>query len=1357
MQYEQYREKMNRVAAGLGKIYARRVPILIALAVSILAIAAMVMTKGLIVAETDCPSEVIYGNKLGYRVTVLWGRTVYEYREQGSDEWSTEKPIFPGDYQVRAVGKTSFGKKNYTDVHDFTVLPRTITPTVADRSIEYGEKPGIKVDLAKGDRITYTVKYDHMSVSTHAWIDRFSISITDKKGNDRMAGYVIESTPKTSLTVKPRSLQVTVRDASKVYDDIALTYDGYEISKGTLLEGDRLIAVFRDSQTAAGTRVNVPELRVMSGNTDVTGFYSITVRSGKLTVEQRPLMIRTGSATFTYSGIPMSHHDYTVDSSTSLVEGHKLAVFGGATILDCGTAENLLNFTVLNLWGADVTANYSIFVEAGTLSMNPREVTIHTESATLTYDGTDQSYPRVTVENGVGDHVVAANAATIRDVGSIVIRMTVSFFRGDEDISSNYIIKGYTYGTVTVEPRPITVKIMDMTKIYDTTALTSDAVRVYDMGLAKGHTLSLKTSGSVVFGTVTNEYVKDSLVIYDENGRDVTHNYTASVLDGTLTVKPRPVTISTGDASKLYDGKPLTQNTATYDPEALLPGHVLQYSVIGTRTDAGTSDNVIDRGSVSVTDAATGEDVSQYYEFIFDEGTLEVLPIPITVETRSGKWVYDGKVHYGSSDVTLTEGQLLKGHYLFWNTDALSVRDAGSMKNAVYVKIRTANGTDMTHNYDITYDFGTLTVTPRPVTVRFPDTELVYDGKPHKVDTCVVDDSSDYGFVLKHRPVVQAKNSGSFTDAGVYPIQWRVDVYDPSEGRYVTDNYDLTVLDGSLTIWKRPLTIRLDGSKVYDGKPLTEWHVTYLDATSPADGHTLWVQPMETPTDAVRMVSVIDPDIAITDVNGRDVLSNYSVMGMQGTFIVYRRDIVVRSADAEKVYDGTPLTAPFGTVSKDSARLAAGHELLLNAFGTGTEIGQHPNSYDPESLVIRDQVSGRDVTHNYRVVRWEEGILTVKYDMTAVIATGSAVKLYDGTPLTCDEYTVEVIQGNLPRGFAINVNVTGSIMRVGYAENLATVTVTDREGNDVTNLVTLDIRYGVLTVLPDEQDLPPVSPADKPDLALIPAFCHKAYDGTYLYASNSLVLTPLLASLVDQGYTYEVRIAGVQREIGSGVSRVAAFTLYDPDGKDVTDAYDLVRMEGQILITAPAVEVMIYPVDKIYNGEPAVWGDEDYEILCLPDELILELDIRIHMDVGMLTLSDLNLDVSRYVSYRLLKDGKDVTADYPLVFKLPEGMEELPVLTVKPRALEVTAASETRIDDGSPLSNPTVYISKGSLIAGHTLEAAAEGVIQGVGSVTNSITPERVVIRDAGGRDVTHNYSLSCIDGILTLIPDDDA
>ncbi|MBQ9151566.1 MAG: hypothetical protein IJX72_04890 [Clostridia bacterium] len=1359
MQYDSYRGKVNRVAAILGKMYARRLPILIALVALILVIAAMVVTKGLIVAETDCPTEVTYGDKLGYRVFVLWGRTTYEYREQGSTAWSTEKPVFPGNYQVRALGKTSLGETNYTDIHDFTVLPREITPTVADRSIEYGETPGVKADLAKGDQMSYTVQYESMTTSTRARIDPYSISITDQHGNDRMAGYVIVDTPMTALTVKPRSLQVTVQDASKVYDDVALSFDGYEITKGSLLEGDTLIAVFRATLTDAGTRKNTPELRVVGGMGDVTGFYDITVRSGTLTVEQRALIVRTGSVSYVYAGIEQSYPRYTLDPSTTLVSGHSLEVANAATILDCGTAENVLSFNVRNRAGGTETHNYAIFVEAGTLTVTPREVTVHTDSGTLVYDGTDQSYPYVTVENGVGDDYRAIQPATIRDVGQTENRMTVAFVRGDKDISFNYIIKGYTYGTVTVEPRPITVQIKNATKIFDKTVLKSNEFTFAKGNLARGHSMAIRTSGSVVFGTTENRYVEGSVLILDENVQDVTHNYDITVLNGTLTVTPRPLTITTGDAYKVYDGKPLTEKSFTFDRGALLEGHALNFKVVGTQTEAGYSKNTVDRDSVWVKDTATGEDVSQYYEIIYDEGILEVGPIRITVETRSGTWIYDGKTHYGSTDVTMTKGELLKGHYMIWESDAQTIRDAGSVKNAIYVDIRTADGEVMTHNYDIVYDFGILTVNRRPVTVRFRSTTVVYDGQPHVNTDCVLDDSSEYDFVLRHYPMVKEKNQVSYTNVGIYDILWKgkVDVYDPSEGRYVTDNYDLTVLNGSLAILKRPLTIRLDGSKVYDGKPLTDWHVTYLDSTSLAAGHILSAQPLGVPTDAVRAISEIDPDMdnfTITDEHGGDVLSNYSVKLEAGKFTVYKREIAVRSADAEKIYDGTPLTAPFGRVTEDSASLVEGHGLFLEVFGTGTEIGQYPNDYDPKSLVIWDENGNRDVTHNYDVARWEKGTLTVKYDVSVVVTTGSATKIYDKTPLVCDEYTVEIVRGMLPEGFAVNVDVIGRITRVGYTENTATVTVTDGEGNDVTALVVLDIRYGVLTVLETtDPDDPPEPPAiEKPILELIPAFCHKVYDGTYLYPADELVLTPMLAMLLEQGYTYTVRVAGLQKEIGDGESHVVTFTLYDSNGEDVTDEYELVRLDGLLRVTAPAVEVFLYPLDKVYDGRPAVWGREDYEIRYLPDGLTLELNIRVHIDVGFLTLAELNRDQSLYVTYRITQNGLDVTDRYPLAFTLPEGMEDVPVLTVKRRELELTAASETRVEDGTPLTNASVYLSKGMLADGHTLEAYAEGSQQGVGTAVNRVMTEAVVIRDASGRDVTHNYHVSAVDGSLTVM-----
>ena len=99
---------------------------------------------------------------------------------------------------------------------------------------------------------------------------------------------------------------------------------------------------------------------------------------------------------------------------------------------------------------------------------------------------------------------------------------------------------------------------------------------------------------------------------------------------------------------------------------------------------------------------------------------------------------------------------------------------------------------------------------------------------------------------------------------------------------------------------------------------------------------------------------------------------------------------------------------------------------------------------------------------------------------------------------------------------------------------------------------------------------------------------------------------------------------------------------------------------------------------------------------------------------------------------------------------LPEGMEDTPILTVKARSLELTAASETRVDDGTPLTNSTVYITKGTLAPGHTLTAAAEGIQTGAGTSENTVGD--VTILDQNGKDVTSLYTIRKIKGTLTLL-----
>ena len=1642
MLYDEYRDKMKRVAALLGKLYSLLPLIIIALVVMLLAASAMFATKGIVVLETDCAEEVVYGESNGYHALVLWGIPTYEYRRagEGDSAWTREKPVFPGDYQVRAFGRTSWFTKNYTEVHDFTIRPRQITLLPADTRITYGDKmPKVKADLAKGDKLSCEVAFARYAPNTTAWADTSTLSITDRKGNDRRGCYVIEA-PEVSFTFDPRPLTVTVRDASKVYDGVALSYDGYEVSGGKLVKGDRLIAVFNDSITHAGEKKNTPTLRVVNENgLDMTRLYDFTVRSGRLTVEKRPLVVRTGSATRVYNGEALTCEDFTVSGETPLLNGHTMSVRSAASLLDCGTAENMLSFSIVDRTQDHCTDDYSVFVEAGTLTVTPREVYIHTDSDTLVYDGTEQSVQTATVENGVGDTVRATYHPTIRDVGSIENRLVVGFFRGEKDITSNYVIKGYTYGTVTVVKRPITVQIDHAEKPYTGVKQYSDAFTVLSnpFGLAKGHTMTLKTSGSVLFGTTPIHYRADSAVIMDAGGKYVTDQYDISVLSGSLTVVPRPITISTPDAEKLYDGKPLSNNTYSITSGSVLVGHRFDVTVDASITDAGSVPNAV--RDVRITETASGRDVSMYYDVTLDEGLLTVRPIPITVETPGGEWMYDGTAHYGELVYTHTEGKLLKGHTMTMATQVpVAATNAGVVKNAVYVSIFEGEK-EQTHNYDINYKFGDLVVHKRPILVRFSDITWEYDGTPHGDSRCdsAFDGVNTLPLVSGHRLTVRTERMIRYTDVGTYTNVQPVDVVDEQSGEIKTANYAITYEEGTATITKRPLHIRLMGEKYYDGKPLEDWYVEYLKGTSPASGHSVNARPVSVPTDAGRVASIIDYFV-ITDAAGKDVTKNYSVTKGTGSFAVMPRPISIQTADARKPYDGTPLTAPEAFTTDEHFHLVEGHRLRLKVTGSATEIGEHPNTFDETSVAVLD-AAGKDVSSNYYVKSITEGTLIVQYPCAVTVTTGSASKDYDGLPLFCNDYAVEITEGELPHGFGVYVNVTGSVTRPGSVPNTATVVVRDQEGKDVTHLIPLKIRPGVLTVretaaedavfgrvyaeqsglvylrmasygdyngkswgmatpydktlnggyslnflpsavignlglvpastlrfsdmgmgmlpyymrmsasnpsvesdtlytgireteysvtyypvanaeelvtvfnsFPDAlkpyllgsyanaekayrefvygqyltvdketaaymneiiaaegfdpgdeaiisavakyirnaavydlsydpmldsapnvaiaflrdyqrgvcvhyataatllyrtlgiparyvtgfaQNLtagewveiaspghawvevyvdglgwipvevtgsaegpdvptPPVVDPDTPELLLIPAYRHKVYDGSYLYGDDELVLTPELEALLAKGYSYTVTIAGAQREIGLGESHVAEFTLYDPYGNDVTARFRTVKQTGCLQVTAPAVRILLYPYAKTMDGYDARWGEGDYEVLSLPDGVTLhDFSLRLPVtEIGYYTLADINALSGDAATYRLIRGGQDVTDEYQVIFALPEGMEEIPTLTVSPRSIELTAASETREDDGTPLTNATVYLSKGSLMEGHTLEAVAVGVQEGIGSSSNRVDMASVVIRDGAGQDVTRYYAIKTVKGQLTLV-----
>jgi len=93
------------------------------------------------------------------------------------------------------------------------------------------------------------------------------------------------------------------------------------------------------------------------------------------------------------------------------------------------------------------------------------------------------------------------------------------------------------------------------------------------------------------------------------------------VLTGVITMPKEILKIRSGDASKNYDGTPLTATGYTLIDGELKEGHVIKVITFGSQTEIGASDNHF---TVIIIDQE-GKHVTSEYQIIKDCGRLEVL------------------------------------------------------------------------------------------------------------------------------------------------------------------------------------------------------------------------------------------------------------------------------------------------------------------------------------------------------------------------------------------------------------------------------------------------------------------------------------------------------------------------------------------------------------------------------------------------------------------------------------------------------------------------------------------------------------------------------------------------------------
>ena len=1026
-------------------------------------------------------------------------------------------------------------------------------------------------------------------------------------GSAKKSNYNLVEKPGT-LTVTPAPAVVTTGSAEKEYDGTPLTND--EASISGLVNNETAVVTATGSITNVGSETNTYSIDWGSAKAEN---YAVSSNTGtlKITANKTKISIKVSVSGKTYDGKPLnidtvvtggasavsasaaetntgsdgsqsngsqsngsqsdgsqsngSQSDGSQDelSNVVTVEGlpsgytFKAHITGSRT--DAGTSDlTIESYQVLDKDEQDVSDQFSnIEIVEGTLTIDPAPVTVSTGSASKEYDSTPLTSSEVSVSGIVDadkEEVKVTPTGSITDVGTAENTYTIDWGKAK---SSNYTVSE-SIGTleVTENSTEITLTAVSFEKTYDGTPLTADGVTA--VSLPEGFSFTASASGSLTdAGTGDNKV--DSYKILDSDGNDVTAYFSnIKTADGTLTVNPAAVTVSTGSASKEYDGTSLTSSEASISGLIETEKDGVTVTATGSITDVGTAENTysIEWGEVKSSNYTVSETI----------GTLEITQntAEITFKAPSDSKTYDGTALEAGA-VTVTG---LPEPLSFTASASGSQTDAGSSEASVAsYKILDADENDVTSYFsNIKTEKGTLTVNPVSAAVTTGSASKEYDGKE-----LTSSEASITGLIDAEKDKVTVTADGAITKVGsaenTYTISW---------GEVKSSNYTLTENTGTLTVTANNTEITFkaaSSSKTYDGTALTDESVT-VDGELPADHFTI-SEVTGSQTDVGSSTNTIS-SYKILNAGEEDVTEYFTnIKTEDGTLTVTKNStpITFTSASASKTYDGTPVSDAAVTVTG----LPEGFTYQASAVGKGTDVGSYTNKFDIVSsssaedeygnpVIIANYYSilkdGKDVTDYFTNVSITEGTLTVS-PAALTVTTESKSKKYDGSPLNGTVSVSGLADADQDK---VTVTATASITDVGSAESTYSLSW----GTAKSTNYTLSESIGTLEVTKNDTKI-----------TFTTATAEKDYDGTSLYAPGVTVeglpegLTYVASgggfvSHVDAG-TYPNQFTAMNYEFedenGNMFVGWRSARINDADGNDVTDNFtNLKFIEGTLTI-----------------------------------------------------------------------------------------------------------------------------------------------------------------------------------------------
>lgn len=749
--------------------------------------------------------------------------------------------------------------------------------------------------------------------------------VFDAKGNDVTSNYNIDLTF-GNIKILPRPLIVKPVEMEKQYDGKELVCNNYEIISGSLVAGHFIEATYKteDGNEASLTEVGVENVKIntlkiytqVNGEkVDVTQNYELSYSTlSKLQVKPYEVTVSLNNISKVYDGESILNelkdaYDVIL-THNALPNGY---AFGftkekwDAYWEEYVEAQKVLYKDVpFDIYDADynnVTNNFTIVQIPATLEITQvTDVVVVLNSYSKTYNGEAITLSPSSAINLKDSTSLPSGFAyefskwidytqEFVDAGRYEYSAVFKIVKDGKDLTDKFNVT-VVPGEVIIEKADLTIKAPSKTKEYDGEILTNFRESPYSSNDIKND-ITGTLYGSDAFtlnyeGALTDVGTASNIIIDLKFTTGKESNYNIKLVDGILKVTEKSVslTFNQNKYSKTYDGTALSLSVEDFTLEGLITDHKI-VNVVHTQVVNVNNQTADGRVlSLQIVDAKTNVDVTKNYKIDLSKTTdFEIVARNITISTATINKAYDGQETYDSKGYDLNN-KLVSGHDIKVKQGFAIPKlvNVDSIENRIEYEIFDNDGNNVTTNYNISYQYGTLTITKARIDITLEDLTKDYTGVAYKNEDIVWNDNLS---APGHSLMIINSNISEIIYPGTKELKATFAVRN-ANGENKTENFNIYVNSSTMTINKIGAMLQFaDGYgnlyKIYDGKPL-EIDVNTLELIGNNNRSVLLSGHRIKDATYTKIINSDDANkefiiynVVIVDSNGKDVTDYYNI------------------------------------------------------------------------------------------------------------------------------------------------------------------------------------------------------------------------------------------------------------------------------------------------------------------------------------------------------------------------------------------------------------------------------------------------------------------------------------------------